>query len=146
MKHKRIYTILANVNKTISTKNATQDELEEGARNCEMFGEIYPVLFPEETITRKQHVFTWVFPKSIREGSVYMTMKIEQAGENIHAKFNKLESKYKSQKNRGKRFFMSSETTTMKCTRTEPSSKRKIMSGDDYNLNFMIKICLVYSI
>ena len=54
MKHKRIYTILANVNKTISTKNATQDELEEGARNCELFGEIYPVLFPEETISRKQ--------------------------------------------------------------------------------------------
>ena len=32
-------------------------------------------------------------------------MKIEQAGENIHAKYNKLENKHKSQKNRGKRFF-----------------------------------------
>ena len=68
-----------------------------------------------------------------------MTMKIEQAGENIHAKYNKLENKHKSQKNRGK--FMSSETFsfTMKCTRTEPSLKRKITSGDDYKLNNLDK-------
>ena len=72
--------------------------------------ELYPVLFPEETITRKQHVLTFVFPKYIRVGSVYMTLKIEHAGENIHAKYNKLEDKHKSQKHRGprkpgKRFF-----------------------------------------
>ena len=62
-----------------------------------------------------------------------MTMKIEQA------KYNKLENKHKSQKNRGKSFFMSSETSTMKCTRTEPSLKRKITSGDDYKLNYLDK-------
>ena len=33
-----------------------------------------------------------------------MTLKIEHAGENIHAKYNRLEGKHKSQKNRGKRF------------------------------------------
>ena len=105
MKHKEIYTILANVNKAISKKNASQVELEEGAKNCEVFGELFPVLFPQESITRKQHVLTFVFPKYIRDGSVYMTLKIEHAGENIHAQYNRLENKHKSQKNRGKRFF-----------------------------------------
>ena len=81
MKHKRIYTILANVNKAISKKNASQYELEDGATNCELFGELYP----DESITRKQHVLSFVFPEYIREGSVYMTLKIEHAGENMHA-------------------------------------------------------------
>ena len=49
-------------------------------------------------------------------------------------------------KTEAKGFFMSSETTTMKCTRTEPSLRRKIMSGDDYNLIYIIKMCLAYSI
>lgn len=105
MKHKRIYTILANVNKAISKKNATKSELEMGAKYCELFGEIYPVLFPEQTITRKQHVFCFVFPDYLRSGYMYKILKIEHAGENIHAKYNRLEKKHNNQKDRGKRFF-----------------------------------------
>ena len=102
---KNLRNSLANINKAISKKNADKKELEEGARNCELFGEKYPVLFPEETITRKQHVLTWVFPKYIREGSVYQYLKIEHAGENIHCKYNRLERKHLNQKHRGRRFF-----------------------------------------
>ena len=69
-------------------------------------GAKYPVLFPEETITRKQHVLSFVFPKYIREGNVYKYLKIEHAGENIHCKYNRLEAKHKNQKHRGKRFFL----------------------------------------
>ena len=76
MKHKTIYRILANVNKAISKKNASQIEQEDGAKNCELFGKLYPVLFPEESITRKQHVLTFVFPKFIREGSVLSLIHI----------------------------------------------------------------------
>ena len=47
----------------------------------------------------------FVFQKYLRDGSVYKTLKIVHAGENIHAKYNRLEDKHKSQKHRGKRFF-----------------------------------------
>ena len=99
---------MANVNKLISKKNASKEELEIGAKNCEKFGEIYPVLFPNETITRKQHVYCFVFPGYIREGYIYRYLKIEHMGENInlHAKYNRLEKKHQNQKNRGKRFFL----------------------------------------
>ena len=37
---------------------------------------------------------------------MYKYLKIEHAGENIHARYNKLEKKHENQKNRGKRFFL----------------------------------------
>ena len=39
-----------------------------------------------------------------RAGKVYKYLKIDHAGENIHARYNKLEKKHENQKNRGKRF------------------------------------------
>ena len=94
------------MNNVISKKNASKEDLEIGAKKCEKFGELYPVYFPDQTITRKQHVYCVVFPKYIREGKVYRYLKIEHAGENIHAKYNRLEKKHNNQKDRGRRFFL----------------------------------------
>ena len=37
---------------------------------------------------------------------MYRYLKIEHAGENIHAKYNRLEKKHNNQKNKSKRFFL----------------------------------------
>ena len=55
----------------------------------------------EKTCKFCQIIFSWVFPKYIREGSVYQYLKIEHAGENIHCKYNRLERKHQNQKHRG---------------------------------------------
>ena len=62
----------------IVTKSASQAVLGKGAQQCEKFVEIYPVLFPKESITRKMHVLICILPIYIRHGSVYKFMKIEQ--------------------------------------------------------------------
>ena len=65
-----------------------------------------PVLFPDESITRKQHVVSFVLPKYIREGKIYKYMKIlERKSENLHCVFNALERKFVSAVNQAKRFF-----------------------------------------
>ena len=92
-KHKQIYKILAKINQAISMKNATKSILEMGAKSCELYGEIFPKLFPDQPISRKGHVLSVVFPKYVRSGTVYRYLKIEHAGENIHAKYNRLEKK-----------------------------------------------------
>ena len=61
-KHKTIFKILANVNKAICTKDASKEVLDNAAKECIKFGENFPVMFPEETISRKQHVFVFVLP------------------------------------------------------------------------------------
>ena len=43
--HKTIFSILANVHKVISTKNASQEQLNFGATECERFGMLFPMLF-----------------------------------------------------------------------------------------------------
>ena len=69
------------------------------------FGIEFPIRFPEENITRKQHVFCIVLPKFILDGTCYKFMKIEQMSEYLHCIYNRLENNRKSEKNRGKRFF-----------------------------------------
>ena len=61
-----------NSRKGFSQKNATKDQLEETARICEQFTEVFPVLFPQNHITRKMHVLSIVAPMQIRQqGIVY---------------------------------------------------------------------------
>ena len=87
------------------TKNPSKECLEFGAKQCEKFGKLFSVLFPDENITRKQHVFCVVLPKFLRKGTCYRMMKIEQMAEFLHCIYNSLESDRKNQKNRAKRFF-----------------------------------------
>ena len=62
--------------KGFSIKNATKEQLEETARTCEKFIEIFPVLFPYTHITHKMHVLSIVAPVQIRrQGSVYKMLK-----------------------------------------------------------------------
>ena len=67
--------------------SASQAVFEKGAQQCEKFGEIYPVLFPKESITRKMHVLICILQIYIRLGSVYKYMKILQTSENLHCIF-----------------------------------------------------------
>ena len=85
MKYKKIWDILSKAKKGFSTKNATKEQLEETAKICEQFTEVYPLLFPQNNITRKMHCLSIVAPKQIREqGAVYKMLKIEQQGEKLH--------------------------------------------------------------
>ena len=103
--HKKIFTILSNVHKAGATKNTVKEELEKGAKQCELFGKLYPVLFPKETISRKQHVLIVVLPKFLRQGIMYRFLKVEQKGENLHCTFNRLETQLEHVKNKSDRFF-----------------------------------------
>ena len=103
--HKTIFNILSNINTSVSTKNASKDVLEKGAKECIKLGESFPVLFPSESITRKQHVVTFVLPKFLRSGTCYKFLKIEQMCEYLHCLYNGYESSRKNIKYRGRRFF-----------------------------------------
>ena len=105
-KYKTIWDILSNAKKGFSQKNATKGELEETAKICEKFTEVFPMLFPSNHITRKMHVLSIVAPKQIREqGAVYKMMKIEQQGEKIHKQLNDLDRQFGNIRNKAKRFF-----------------------------------------
>ena len=71
----------------------------EAANNCRQFTQLFPVMFPEGKITRKMHVFSFIFPdlimKSSSKNDFYTFLKVEQGGEKMHAVWNMLRrSKY----------------------------------------------------
>ena len=105
-KHVEQWKILANINKIISKKNSSKEELEDGAKHCELFCEKYPVNFPFHNITRKMHVLSCVMPKFVRQGIFYKFLKIEQKAENLHCVFNNLERRFLYQKNKAKKYFL----------------------------------------
>ena len=91
LKYEKVWKILSTARKGFSKQNATTEELEETAQTCEKFTEIFPVLFPQTNITRKMHCFSIIAPRQIREQRcVYKMLKIEQAGEVLDTKLNKL--------------------------------------------------------
>ena len=65
------------------------------AKMCESYTKRFPILFPECSITRKQHVLSIVAPKQIRQQQiVYKILKLVERGENLHCKLNKLDRQY----------------------------------------------------
>ena len=122
-----IFQRLTKVNKAIKTKNASNDELEAGAKEAEMYGHDFPILFPNETLSRKQHVLCFILPKYIREGTCYKFMKIEQKMEYTHALMNNLETTRRNEKNRAKRFFKMIQAleNITKCDRSRYENKLK---------------------
>ena len=75
----------------LATKNATPRQTEETAQLCEKFTKVFPILYPNESITRKMHVLSIVAPKQIRKFKCYYKMlKMEQMGEYLHCKLNQL--------------------------------------------------------
>ena len=124
--HVEIWKILTAINYIVSKKNATIEELETGAMNCELFCERFSVLFPSQNITRKMHVLSCVLPRYVREGNVYKYLKILQKGENLHAVFNQLERRFINVKIRYVRYFlMLKEYYNMLKTDTSMFDKQK---------------------
>ena len=111
----------------MSTKNALKKLLENGAKECVEYGHEFPMVVPNETIPRKQHVVSFVLPKYIWSGTCYKMMKIEQKMENLHAEYNLLENKRKNEKNRAKRFFslIKAHENKIKCSRERFNKKLK---------------------
>ena len=61
---------------------------------CEKWGRHWPVDFPNNNITPKCHILTFVIPKVISETrSFFRFYKVEQKGESIHADFNDIDRK-----------------------------------------------------
>ena len=61
---------------------------------CEKWGRHWPVDFPNNNITPKGHILTFVIPKVISETrSFFRFYKVEQKGESIHADFNDIDRK-----------------------------------------------------
>ena len=102
-----------------------------------------PFMFPEENLTRKQHVLSFVLPKYIREGSCYKFMKIEQMMEYTHAVFNGLENSRKSEKNRAKRFFkmIQAQENKFKSNRERYNSK---LRKNEIRITWVAMYIIVY--
>ena len=87
-------------------KNPKQEDLETGAAQCELFCEIFPMKFPNHTISRKMHVLSCVVPHYVRQGVVFRYLKIEQKTENLHAIYNELERQFANVRNIAHRYFL----------------------------------------
>ena len=68
---------------------------EEAAINSASFTKKYPVYFEDGSITHKMHLIGFVIPKVIRndksDNIMYKILKVEQAGEKLHQKWNMLD-------------------------------------------------------
>ena len=91
------------------------------------FAKEFPVLFPNENLTRKQHVLSLILPKYLRQGTCYRMMKVEQMMESLHAQHNKMEKKRKNERNRAKRFYqmIKAHENKLKSNRTNFEKKLK---------------------
>ena len=101
-----VFSIVANIRKRFSTKNASAKFHDRTAEICQSFTKMFPILFPDQSITRKMHVLSIVAPKQIRgQKLVYKILKFVERGENLHSKLNKLERQYKNITNKADRMF-----------------------------------------
>ena len=81
-------------------------------RHIRSVHETYPVLFPTRSLTRKMMELSLVFPKFVRHdvpGMINKILRLEQEGESIHAKMNRLETKFNMILNKSKRNFRIAE-------------------------------------
>ena len=78
--------------KYFSTPKTNKSEKEEAAKVSASFTKKFPIYFPSASITHKMHLLGFVFPKVIRNDTtdniLYKILKVEQAGERLHQKWN----------------------------------------------------------
>ena len=103
----KLWENVSAIDKKNSIRNPTPEENEEGSKTCEEFCNIFPVMFPERTLTRKMVEMSMVMPRFIRAdpGLLYKILCLEQRGVSLHATMNKLERKYKSTKRKQDRYW-----------------------------------------
>ena len=90
-RHMEVFSIVAQCRKRFAQKFASTKFHQKTAKICESYTKRFPILFPECSITRKQHVLSIVAPKQIRQQQiVYKIWKLVERGENLHCKLNKL--------------------------------------------------------
>ena len=90
-----LWMILSKNHKYFSTPKTSKHEKEEAAKVCESFTQKYPIYFPTASITHKMHILRFMLPEVIRndetDNIMYKILKVEQAGERIHQKWNMLD-------------------------------------------------------
>ena len=82
-------------------------ENESLARECEKWCEVFPVLFPKRTLTRKMIELSLVMPKFVREQPSLLNkiLRLEQEGERLHAIMNRSETKFKGTKRKYEKYW-----------------------------------------
>ena len=90
-----LWMILSKNHQYFSTPQTSKAQKEEAAKVCESFTQKYPIYFPTASITHKMHILGFMLPKVIRndetDNIMYKILKVEQAGEHIHQKWNMLD-------------------------------------------------------
>ena len=109
-----VFLIVAQCRRRFAQKFALKKILQKTAKICESYTKRFPILFPECSVTGKQHVLSIVAPKQIRQQQiVYKILKLVERGENQHCKLNKLDRQYVNMINKADRmFFMMKEYET----------------------------------
>jgi hypothetical protein len=89
---------ITNIDTFLSLRSPSPQQNEEGAKECEKWCLIFPVLFPTRTMTRKMVEMSLVVPRFIREqpGMINKILRLEQEGERLHSVFNSAENKLKN--------------------------------------------------
>ena len=102
----QVWTSLTAIDQFFAKRDPSPEEIEEGAKLCEQHGDLFPVLFKEENLTRKDIDLAIVLPKQIRELKIAnLMLRLEEEGEHLHQVFNSLEKRFKNIKNRARRFW-----------------------------------------
>ena len=86
--------VLSKNHQYFSKSKTTPEEKIEAADNCSQFTKKFPVMFPNSNITRKMHLFGFFIAKAIKNDKTdnicYKFLKVEQAGERVHQRWNLL--------------------------------------------------------
>ena len=104
----QLWDIISAVDEFFSLGKPTAEENEAGAIMCEQWCKVFPVLFPQKSLTRKMVEMSLVMPKFIRDekpGFLNKILRLEQEGERQHAEMNTLEEKYKQTMQKGVRYW-----------------------------------------
>ena len=105
-KHKDLWDIIVALWTYMGTPNNSAEYTEKTAVLCEQFGEIFPINFPESSLSRKIHSLSYVFPKFIRTQNIcHKMLKLEQAGERLHSQLNAIEQRFYNVKNKALQFW-----------------------------------------
>ena len=62
-KCKKVWILLAKIDTFVSKRDPSDEEIEEGAKDCESFCNIFPPLFPNRNLTPKMYILSCVLPK-----------------------------------------------------------------------------------